>query len=74
MIYGDFIAVKEKTKDLFCYYRQLVGVKLYSEIKLSNKEKAIPKGSSNCKMLLSNYKEMDKKLRPYEATVYRVNN
>jgi oligo-1,6-glucosidase len=73
LIYGDFIAVEEKTKDLFCYYRQLNGVKFYIEINLSNKEKAIPKRSSNCKVLLSNYMRKDKKLRPYEATVYSVN-
>jgi oligo-1,6-glucosidase len=74
LIYGDFIPVKEKTKDLFCYYRELEGVKFYIEINLSNKEKAIHKRSSNYNKLLSNYTEEDKKLRPYEATIYSINN
>ncbi|MGH4125206.1 MAG: alpha-glucosidase [Clostridium sp.] len=74
LIYGDFIPVKEKTKDVFCYYRQLDGVKFYIEINLSNVEKVIPKKSSNCKELLSNYIEKGKKLRAYEATIYSVNN
>ncbi|MBZ9687495.1 alpha-glucosidase [Clostridium estertheticum] len=74
LIYGEFIPVKEKTKDLFCYYRQLDGIKFYIEINLSNKEKAIPKSSSNYKELLSNYTEKSKKLRAYEATIYSVSN
>jgi oligo-1,6-glucosidase len=70
LVYGNFISVKEKTKDLFCYYRKLDGVVFYIEINVSNKGKAMPKRNSNLKVLLSNYAEKGKKLRPYEATIY----
>jgi len=73
LIYGEFIPVKEKAKDLFCYYRELEGVKFYIEINLSNKEKARPKSINNYKVLFSNYRVSSKKLRPYEATIYSIN-
>lgn len=72
LIYGDFIPVKEKAKDLFCYYRELDGAKFYIEVNLSDKVKKAPKKDTACKVLLSNYADKDKKLRPYEATVYKV--
>ena len=73
LIYGDFIPVTQKTKDLFCYYRELHEVKFYVEINLSSNEKARPKAINNYKALLSNYSVCSKKLRPYEATIYSIN-
>jgi oligo-1,6-glucosidase len=70
LIYGDFIPVHERKKDLFCYYRKLDGVQFYIEINLSDKEKSRPEVISNFKRLISNYPEAGKKLRPYEATIY----
>ncbi|HEY5563723.1 MAG TPA: alpha-glucosidase [Clostridiaceae bacterium] len=72
LVYGDFIPVKARTKDIFCYFRQLDGAKFYIEINLANKEKQRPKAISDYKLILSNYRESYTKLRPYEANVYRL--
>lgn len=70
LIYGDFIPVKEKSKDLFCYYRQLGNIKFYIEINLSDKEKQGTGMNAGYRMLISNYQGESKVLRPYESKIW----
>jgi oligo-1,6-glucosidase len=70
LVYGDFIPVKPKTKDTFCYFRSLDGVKYYIETNLSDREMKRPEPVEGFSLLLSNYPEGGKYLKPYEAAIY----
>lgn len=70
LVYGEFVPVERRKKDLFQYYRKLEGEVYFIECNLSNKSlrKRQPVAYH---LILSNYKEKDVVLRPYEANLYR---
>jgi oligo-1,6-glucosidase len=70
--YGDIKILDKKRRDSFVYLRRYKGDMFLIECNLSQnnipkKKKRIP-----CQLILSNYKDEDDKLRPYEANLYRV--
>lgn len=72
LVYGSFNPVFAKNKSAFCYFRILDGEKWYVEINLSEKEISRPgRLAKSQKLLLSNYDTPTKRLRPYEANIYR---
>lgn len=70
LIYGDFKAVNSKKKDIFTYYRELHGKRFYIECNLSSNEIKRYTEVEKYQLLLSNYKQSSKVLRPYEANIY----
>lgn len=70
LIYGDFKAVNSKKKDIFTYYRELHGRRFYIECNLSSNEIKRYNEVEKYQLILSNYKQSSKVLRPYEANVY----
>lgn len=71
-VYGDFIPVEKSKKDLFTYYRRLEQETYYVECNLSSKPLKRLRKVDGTSLLLSNYKDKDKFLRPYEANLYRI--
>ena len=73
LIYGDLTFVNKKTRDLFTYYRRDGKEDFYVECNLSRKCRKRQGNKPVGVRLLSNYQEgMGKVLRPYEATVWRL--
>lgn len=70
--YGKTIYFKPKKKNVFYYGRMDQEAEFWIECNLSNqmqkKIRSFPEG----KLLLSNYKEAAKHLRPYEANLYQI--
>lgn len=71
LVYGDFIPVAQRKKDLFCYYRTLGGTKYYIEMNVADRERKRAHAVAQYERLLSNYDCEAMSLRPYEATLYR---
>lgn len=71
-VYGDFRAVHKKSKNLFTYYRSNENEKFYIECNLCNKIISRPNSHEKRSLILSNYEQIDKQLRPYEANIYKV--
>ncbi len=71
LVYGSFEVVNRKKKDVFTYYRRLNREEFYIETNIS--EHTLPSLPRNEEftLLLSNYTEEAKQLRPYEAKLYR---
>jgi len=72
LIYGEFISFDKVKRDIFTYYRQSGEETFYVECNLCSKpvrRLRWPRGSS---LLLSNYSQLQKFLRPYEANLYRM--
>lgn len=75
LVYGEFSPVFEKTKDIFCYFRVLNGVKFYIECNLSDKILQRPaKLYDNLSPVLSSYETKSNYLRAYETNIYKVIN
>lgn len=70
LIYGDFKAINPKKKDIFTYYRELHGKRFYIECNLSSNEIERYNEVEKYELVLSNYKQSSKILRPYEANIY----
>lgn len=69
LVYGDFELVDRKRKNIFTYYRRQQDEVFYIECNLSFK----PVKRSffvQYQLVLSNYKDKSKVLRPYEANLY----
>ncbi len=71
LVYGDFIPIAEKKKNVFCYYRELGQIKYYVEINLCEKPQKRPVNCDSYKLVLSNYKDREPILRAYEANLYK---
>lgn len=72
LVYGSFEVTDRKKRDVFAYYRRLGDQVYYIECNLS--DKAVPRGNSirGYQRLISNYKNAEERLRPYEANLYQV--
>ena len=53
-VYGDFITLTDKQKDIFCYYREYEDKKYYIELNLDNNEIKRPKDIRDYKLILFN--------------------
>lgn len=72
LIYGEFKPVFVRSKRLFCYFRILDNEKWYVEMNLTDKVVRRERGlTSNLRLVASNYDYFSKRLRPYEANIYR---
>ncbi len=71
LVYGDFVPAKQDDDSLFCYYRSLDGESYYIEINLTPNERKCHVNPSKFTLLFSNYDAPAKRLRPYEANIYR---
>jgi oligo-1,6-glucosidase len=71
-IYGTFEIFNKKKQDYFAYYRRLGKEAYFIECNISSKtgKKHYPAGEYE--LILSNYNESSKYLRPYEANLYRA--
>ena len=72
LVYGRFVPVKPKARDVFAYCRELDGERLYIEANLCDMEKRRPRAVDGLERLLGSYPAGAEKLRPYEAAVYRI--
>jgi oligo-1,6-glucosidase len=70
LVYGDFIIINRKRKNIFTYYRRLEGKEFLIECNLSDTAINYPEPSSEYKLLLSGYENCTNQLRPYEARLY----
>lgn len=70
LVYGELKVIDERVKDLFMYTRSLDGHHYYIECNLSEHPLKRRKGVSQYKLVLSNYQQESKVLRPYEANLY----
>ncbi len=71
LVYGSFKPVFTKNKRLLCYFRLLGGQKWYVELNLSERQVPRPgRIAQNQKLVLSNYENPTRALRPYEANLY----
>lgn len=73
LVYGEFMPVAEKNKDVFCYYRESDKAKYYVEINLTEAQQKRPIKCESFKLILSNYEEKHSHLRAYEANLYKLN-
>jgi oligo-1,6-glucosidase len=71
LVYGRFTPVRPKTRGVFCYFREFEGARFYIELNLTEREQPRPFQARGFERLLSNYPEPGKRLRPYEAAIYR---
>lgn len=72
LIYGEFKPVFTRSKKIFCYFRVLENEKWYIEMNLTDKVVRRERGlTSNLRLVTSNYDHVAKRLRPYEANIYR---
>lgn len=72
LIYGSFEAVNKKRKDSFTYYRRGEKEEFYVQCNLSSNTIKRNTLASGYELILSNYSEPAKDLRPYEANLYKV--
>ena len=72
LMYGRFVPVEPKTRDIFAYCRELDGERFYIEANLTEGEKAGPRPVDGLERLLGNYPARAERLQPYEAAVYRI--
>ncbi len=73
LVYGDIEFVDVKKKNLFCYYRRSEEECFYVECNLSEEMTKRYHRINEYERLMSNYGEESIVLRPYEATIYKVN-
>ncbi len=73
LVYGDFVPIKEKTRNVFCYYRILRKTKYYVELNLKETQERRPFKCDSYELILSNYEGTKTYLRAYEANLYKVN-
>lgn len=73
LIYGDIEITNKKTADLFTYYRRNESGTFFIECNLSRNTIRRQGNVPNATKLISNYPDTDNlKLRPYEATMWRI--
>ncbi len=73
LVYGDFVIASDDA-DMFCFERRSKEAAFYIEINLidSCKKRRIDINRKKYTKLLSNYKDSNELLRPYEATIYMI--
>lgn len=71
LVYGDFIPVDAKKKNVFCYYRKLGEAKYYVELNLTESPQKPTVESDSYELILSNYESKDSALRAYESNLYK---
>ncbi len=71
LIYGQFEATNKKQKDMFTYYRKWEDEVFYIECNLSSHSLKRYSSIKGYELILSNYSEPAKDLRPYEANLYK---
>lgn len=73
LIYGDFEVINRKKKDRFTYFRKLEDEWFYIECNLSSNPLKRYSSIEGYELILSNYSEPARDLRPYEANLYMCN-
>lgn len=72
LIYGNFIPIRKKRKNVFLYYRELNNEKFYIEINLKKTPQRRVLNTKNFILIMSNYYcKVGKYLRPFEANLYK---
>ena len=72
LIYGDFICLDRRKKDMFTYLRRLNDEIYYVECNLSNNFIERKGTLDGYHLIISNYRDKAADLRPYEANLYRI--
>lgn len=72
LVYGEFTPAEKDKKDLFRYYRTLGEKQWFIEVNLTDKPQKRVDKVDGFTLVASNYDAKSKKLRPYEANIYRV--
>ncbi|MGI6608118.1 MAG: alpha-glucosidase [Erysipelotrichaceae bacterium] len=72
LIYGDVNFLHEKTKDYFIYKRSDENNKFLIEVNLSNKDQKRIIDTHSYELVLSNIKNREVHMIPYEANLYRI--
>ncbi len=72
LIYGKFIIIQKKRRDVFTYYRKNKDEAFYVECNLSSATLKRKHSVKAYHRILSNYQETSTVLRPYEANLYKV--
>ncbi len=67
LVYGEFLPVAEKKKNIFCYYRELGDTKYYVELNLTEKPQRRPLKCDSTELIVTNYESCAHVLRAYEA-------
>ncbi len=70
LVYGDFMPLLKKKRNVFGYYRVLGQTKYYVELNLSEMPQKRPVDCDTYKLILSSYNERNSILRAYEANLY----
>jgi oligo-1,6-glucosidase len=74
LIYGEFQILHRKQKDIFTYVRKYGDEIFYMECNLSSRSVRRPGPDGDCDLILSNYPEKAKYLKPYKASLYLIKN
>lgn len=77
IVYGKFTMLEEEDENLFIYTRQLGTKKILVICNFTDKSQKMPESireatEHNGGILIGNYAERAKEIRPYEAVVYRI--
>ncbi len=70
LVYGDIEVINKDRKDIFTYFRRDIEEILYIECNLGKEYKRREGDMPQGRRLISNYKDTDEYLRPYEASVW----
>lgn len=71
LIYGEFIPINRKKKNLFAYLRKEGPEEFYVECNLGIDSMKKTRMKGDYRLILSNYSEPADELRPYEANLYQ---
>lgn len=71
LVYGRFVPVDPKRRDVFCYYRTDEQGTYYVEANLSDRPQRRAQDVNGMQLLAGNYAGRDVRLRPFEAALYR---
>ncbi len=69
--YGEFIPARKCADELFCYTRRDKDGSFYIEINLTDREQKRPSLPKGAQLVYGSYGSAEKKLRAYEANIYR---
>ena len=70
--YGSTKYDKQKKKDIFCYVREDENTEIWVECNLSEVDQKRTLIGPEGTLILSNYRNQERFLRPYEANIYLV--
>lgn len=72
LVYGDFLPLYPKRRNLFCYERVLAGERFVVVANLCEKTMRHPRLKGELERIYGNYDDASNALRPYEVSVYHA--